>query len=155
MTGASRSGTAVVPQGVGTNGNRLLMGLAERADLIVDFTNVPVGNHVLRNVGPDEPFGGGVPGVDFESADPDSTGQVLQSRVVPAVGADPTTPPQFLVLPAITALTGGRPGRWPCWRRPRSSSRILRSRHCWALWTAIRTRHPNRIGPVQPGQPSQ
>ena len=89
------------------NGNRLLMGLAERADLIVDFTNVPVGNHVLRNVGPDEPFGGGVPGVDFESADPDSTGQVLQFRVVPAVAADPTTPPQFLVLPAITALTGG------------------------------------------------
>src|SRR5690349_10618486 len=67
------------------NGNRLLMGLAERADLIVDFTNVPVGNYVLGNVGPDEPFGGGVPGVDFESADPDSTGQVLQFRVVPAV----------------------------------------------------------------------
>ncbi len=30
-----------------TNGNRLLMGLAERADMIVDFTNVPVGNYVL------------------------------------------------------------------------------------------------------------
>ena len=45
-----------------TNGNRLLMGLAERADLIVDFTNVPVGNYVLGNVGPDEPFGGGEPG---------------------------------------------------------------------------------------------
>ena len=89
------------------NGNRLLMGLAERADLIVDFTNVPVGNYVLGNVGPDEPFGGGVPGVDFESADPDSTGQVLQFRVVPAVTADPTTPPQFLVLPAMTRLTGG------------------------------------------------
>ena len=44
------------------NGNRLLMGLAERADVIVDFTNVPVGNYVLGNVGPDEPFGGGVPG---------------------------------------------------------------------------------------------
>ena len=33
-----------------TNGNRLLMALAERADLIVDFTNVPVGNYVLANV---------------------------------------------------------------------------------------------------------
>ena len=42
-----------------TNGNRLLMGLAERADVIVDFTNVPLGNYVLGNVGPDEPFGGG------------------------------------------------------------------------------------------------
>jgi FtsP/CotA-like multicopper oxidase with cupredoxin domain len=90
-----------------SNGNRLLMGLAERADLIVDFTNVPVGNHVLGNVGPDEPFAGGVPGVDFPVADPASTGQVLQFRVVPAVAADPTTPPQFLVLPAIAPLTGG------------------------------------------------
>jgi spore coat protein A len=90
-----------------TNGNRLLMGLAERADLIVDFTNVPVGNHVLGNVGPDEPFGGGVTGVDFDAADPASTGQVLQFRVVPAVSADLTTPPQYLVLPAIARLTGG------------------------------------------------
>jgi spore coat protein A, manganese oxidase len=93
------------------HGNQLLMGLAERADLIVDFTNVPTGNYVLANVGPDEPFGGGVPGVDFEPSDPGSTGQVLQFRVVPAVAPDPTTPPQFLVLPAITKLTGGTPRR--------------------------------------------
>jgi FtsP/CotA-like multicopper oxidase with cupredoxin domain len=86
------------------HGNRLLMGLAERADMIVDFTNVPVGNYVLENVGPDEPFGGGVPGVDFTVSDAASTGQVMQFRVVPAVGPDPTTPPQFLVLPAITPL---------------------------------------------------
>jgi len=85
-------------------GNRLLLGLAERADVIVDFTNVPVGNHVLGNVGPDEPFGGGVPGVDFEPADPGSTGQVLQFRVVPAVDADDSTPPQFLQLPPLAAL---------------------------------------------------
>jgi spore coat protein A, manganese oxidase len=89
------------------NGNRLLMGLAERADLIVDFTNVPVGNYVLGNVGPDEPFGGGEPPDDFDFADPDTTGQVMEFRVVPAVAPDPTTPPQFLVLPAITRLTGG------------------------------------------------
>jgi spore coat protein A, manganese oxidase len=90
-----------------TNRNRLLLGLAERADLIVDFTNVPVGNHVLGNLGPDEPFGGGEPPGDFDAADPDSTGQVMQFRVVPAVAPDPTTPPQFLVLPAITKLIGG------------------------------------------------
>ncbi len=87
-----------------TNGNRLLMGLAERADMIVDFSNVPIRNYVLRNVGPDEPFGGGVPGVDFPMADPATTGRILQFRVVPAVAADPTTPPQFLQLPAITPL---------------------------------------------------
>ncbi|HET7089601.1 MAG TPA: multicopper oxidase domain-containing protein, partial [Anaerolineae bacterium] len=86
------------------HGNRLLMALAERADMIVDFTNVPVGNYVLGNVGPDEPFGGGVPDVDFDPSDPDSTGQVMEFRVVPAVAPDPTTPPQFLVLPAIAPL---------------------------------------------------
>ena len=87
-----------------TNDNRLLMALAERADLIVDFTNVPVGNYVLGNVGPDEPFGGGIPGVDFPVADPATTGQVMEFHVVPAVAPDPTTPPMFLQLPAITPL---------------------------------------------------
>ena len=89
------------------NDNRLLIGLAERADVVLDFTHVPVGEHVLRNLGPDEPFGGGIPGVDFEPADAASTGQVLQFRVVPAVAPDLSTPPRFLVLPAITRLTGG------------------------------------------------
>ncbi|MGH3508402.1 MAG: multicopper oxidase family protein [Nocardioidaceae bacterium] len=86
------------------HGNHLLMGLAERADVIVDFTNVPAGRYVLGNVGPDEPFGGGIPGVDFEPSDEESTGQVLEFRVVPSVAPDPTTPPQHLVLPAITPL---------------------------------------------------
>ncbi len=87
-----------------TNGNQLLMALAERADLIADFTNAPVGNYVLANVGPDEPFGGGEPPDDFDTADPDSTGKVMQFRVVPPVAPDPTTPPEFLVLPSITPL---------------------------------------------------
>ena len=91
-----------------TNGNRLLMGLAERADVIVDFTNVPLGNHVLGNVGPDEPFGGGEPGEEppdgFDVADPDSTGQIMEFRVGLAETPDTTTPPQFLVLPAVTPL---------------------------------------------------
>jgi FtsP/CotA-like multicopper oxidase with cupredoxin domain len=86
------------------HGNWLLMGLAERADVIVDFTHVPVGSYLLGNVGPDEPFGGGVPGVDFDPADPGTTGTVLQFRVVPAVAADPTTPPMHLQLPAIAPL---------------------------------------------------
>ena len=84
--------------------NRLLMSPAERADLIVDFTAVPLGNYVLRNVGPDEPFGGGLPGVDFDAADPATTGQVLQFRVVQAIDGDDSTPPAFLQLPAITPL---------------------------------------------------
>jgi len=86
------------------HGNRLLMGLAERADVIVDFNNVPLGHYVLGNVGPDEPFGGGEPDDDFDTADPASTGQIMEFRVVPAVASDPTTPPQFLQLPAIEPL---------------------------------------------------
>jgi spore coat protein A len=86
------------------NDNRLLMALAERADVIVDFTNVPVGSYALGNVGPDEPFGGGTSGQDFEPADPDTTGQVMQFKVVPATAPDPTTPPQYLVLPPIAPL---------------------------------------------------
>jgi spore coat protein A, manganese oxidase len=89
------------------NGNKILMSPAERADVIVDFTNVPLGSYVLGNVGPDEPFGGGVPGIDFPVADPDSTGQVIQFRVGPALSVDTTTPSQFLTLPTITPLAGG------------------------------------------------
>lgn len=87
-----------------TYGNHLLMSPAERADIIVDFTNVPLGNYVLGNIGPDEPFGGGAPGIDFPVADGASTGQIMQFRVVPARAPDPTTPPQFLKLPTIAPL---------------------------------------------------
>jgi len=101
---ANEGGFLAGPFDITANGNRLLMGLAERADLIVDFTNVPVGQYVLGNVGPDEPFGGGVPGVDFDPADPGSTGQIMAFNVVLPVAPDPTTPPQNLVLPAIVPL---------------------------------------------------
>ena len=91
------------------NGNRILLAPAERADVIVDFTNVPQGNYLLNNLGPDEPFGGGEPGVDFTPADQATTGQVLQFRVQPIVGADTSTPPHLLQLPPIAALVGGTP----------------------------------------------
>ncbi len=85
--------------------DQLLMGPAERADVIVDFGNVPVGTEiVLLNLGPDEPFGGGTPGVDFEMADAETTGQVMQFRVVAATGADPSTPAMDLVLPTTQRL---------------------------------------------------
>jgi FtsP/CotA-like multicopper oxidase with cupredoxin domain len=85
--------------------NRILLGPAERADVIVDFTNVGVGTEIiLQNLGPDEPFGGGEPPGDFDVADPDTTGQVMQFRVVPASGPDTSTPPNELVLPGIAAL---------------------------------------------------
>src|SRR5262245_17687253 len=83
----------------------LLMGPAERADVIVDFSQLSVGTRiVLRNIGPDEPFGGGVPGVDFQSADPATTGQVLEFRVVAATSTDRSTPPWQLRLPDVNGL---------------------------------------------------
>jgi spore coat protein A, manganese oxidase len=89
------------------NDNRILMGPAERVDVIVDFSNVPLGSHVLGNIGPDEPFGGGVPGVDFQVSDPETTGKIMAFQVVPATAPDPTTPARFLQLPALAPLTGG------------------------------------------------
>ncbi len=100
----NEGGFLAAPVNVTAAGGRLLMAPAERADVIVDFTNVAVGNYVLGNVGPDEPFGGGVPGVDFDVADPITTGQIMQFRVIPAVAPDQTTPPQFLALPPVTLL---------------------------------------------------
>jgi len=82
----------------------LLMGGAERADLFVDFSAVTPGTQVkLLNLGPDSPFGG-FPIDPADAADPETTGQVMRFDVVPAVAPDPTTPPQFLKLPAIAPL---------------------------------------------------
>ena len=82
---------------------RLLMSPAERADVIVDFADAD-DSIILRNLGPDEPFGGGEPGADFDPADPGSTGRVMEFRVVGGAVNDPTTPPQYLELPRIKPL---------------------------------------------------
>jgi FtsP/CotA-like multicopper oxidase with cupredoxin domain len=91
--------------------SQLLMSPAERADVIVDFTNVPVGTQIiLQNLGPDEPFGGGTPGVDFDPANPATTGKVMRFDVVAATGPDNSTAVGSLVLPNIPAVaeTGSR-----------------------------------------------
>jgi bilirubin oxidase len=85
--------------------NRLLIGPGERADVIIDFTGIAAGTSIiLQNLAPDEPFGGGEPGVDFEPADPATTGQVMQFRVVTAQGPDTSTAVADLTLPARTPL---------------------------------------------------
>ena len=84
---------------------QLLMSPAERADVIVDFTNVQPGTSLyLINEGPDEPFGGGVPGTDFPPADPVTTGQVMKFVVVPRSGNDNSQDPARLTLPAFQPL---------------------------------------------------
>jgi FtsP/CotA-like multicopper oxidase with cupredoxin domain len=84
----------------------ILLGPAERADVIVDFANVPVGTAFrLLNLAPDDPFGGFPPeDPDDIAADPETTGQVMQFRVIPAIGPDTSTPPNELVLPGIAPL---------------------------------------------------
>jgi spore coat protein A, manganese oxidase len=83
----------------GSPNQALLLGPAERADVIVDFSALPPGTVVrMINTAPDAPFGG----FPDDPADPATTGQVMQF-VVDAVltqAADATTtPPQNLVLP--------------------------------------------------------
>jgi spore coat protein A len=80
---------------------QLLIAPAERADVIVDFTGLAGQTIRLLNLGPDEPFGGGEPGTDFDAADPQTTGQVMEFRVtLPLTGTDTSTPPAQLDLPA-------------------------------------------------------
>jgi bilirubin oxidase len=80
---------------------QLLISLAERADVIVDFTAFPAGTELyLINEGPDEPFGGGLPFEEFEPANPKTTGQVMKFRVVPLASTDTSANPANLALPA-------------------------------------------------------
>jgi FtsP/CotA-like multicopper oxidase with cupredoxin domain len=88
---------------------QLLMALAERADVIVDFTGLPVGTELyLINEAPDEPFGGGAPERDFPAADPGTTGQVMKFAVVPLTSNDTSVRPDRLTLPAFTPLGAAR-----------------------------------------------
>ncbi|MHB0997649.1 MAG: multicopper oxidase family protein [Armatimonadota bacterium] len=85
--------------------DQILMAPAERADVIIDFTGLAAGTEVvLQNIGPDEPFGGGTPGIDFPVADPDTTGQVMKFVVGRLISPDRSTPPAKLKLPAIKPL---------------------------------------------------
>ena len=73
--------------------------------MIVDFSGLKAGTKVyLTNLGPDEPFGGGEPGTDFKVADPETTGRVMEFRVVAATGVDPTTPVERLILPKRSGM---------------------------------------------------
>jgi len=81
--------------------DQVLLGPAERADVIVDFTGLAVGTEIyLINLGPDEPFGG----LPAPFADPATTGQVMKFTVVPLASRDTSRPPDQLVLPAFQPL---------------------------------------------------
>jgi bilirubin oxidase len=89
--------------------HQLLLGPSERADVIVDFTGMKPGTTLhLINEGPDEPFGGGIAGLDFPAADRRTTGQVLRLRVVPRSSSDRSVDPAHLQLPAVAPLGEAR-----------------------------------------------
>jgi FtsP/CotA-like multicopper oxidase with cupredoxin domain len=97
-------GAAGVPQPAQGTDQALLMGNAERADVIVDFTGLAPGTLVrMFNTGPDAPFGG-FPIDPADLADPGTTGQVMQFVVGTLKGDDPSSPPQKLKLAPIAPL---------------------------------------------------
>jgi FtsP/CotA-like multicopper oxidase with cupredoxin domain len=87
--------------------DRVQLAVAERLDVIVDFTGLPEGASLfLINEGPDEPFGGGEPGTDFDAADPATTGQVMKFviRQGRSDAADTSVAPDRLTLPGLPRL---------------------------------------------------
>ncbi|MBI5558871.1 MAG: multicopper oxidase domain-containing protein [Deltaproteobacteria bacterium] len=97
-------GNQWVPAAIGVSPDQaLLMSPAERADVIVDFGNLPDGTRIrMVNSGPDVPFGG-FPIAPAEIADPATTGQVMEFVVNSGLTqpADATTTaPENLLLPA-------------------------------------------------------
>jgi len=160
---------------VGGLGGVLLMGLAERADVIVDFTRVPVNKSVLlTNLGPDEPFGG----FPTPAADRKTTRQVMRFRVVPSKNADTSTPPQYLQLPTITPLVetttrqvslneevsrhfdgpiaaklgtvGGDGSGFPLsWMEPVTENPALGATEVWEMFNFTEDAHPIHIHVVQ------
>ena len=85
---------------------QLLLAPAERADVIVDFAKVRLGENItLQNIGPDGPYAGEN---SASSADRRSSGLVMQFRVnLQLASPDQTTHPAQLVIPGIAFLEGG------------------------------------------------
>jgi spore coat protein A, manganese oxidase len=86
----------------------LLMGLAERADVIVDFSGLPDGTVVrMINTAPDSPFGG----FPADPSDPGTTGQVMQFVVKAALTGAKGSTDGKTTLPANLKLHAVRPCR--------------------------------------------
>lgn len=101
------NGTIPAPVAAPNPDQALLVSLAERADVIVDFSGLDNGTRVrMINTAPDEPFGG-----DFSvPSDPGTTGQVMEFVVNSSLDNAPgstdgkTTAPENLVLNAEPSL---------------------------------------------------
>jgi FtsP/CotA-like multicopper oxidase with cupredoxin domain len=105
------NGTIPSPTPAAAPEEALLMGLAERADVLVDFSSLPAGTVVrMINTAPDAPFGG-FPDVP---ADPGTTGQIMEFQVTADTSAgEGFTSPQSLVLSLPDPGDPANSGPWP------------------------------------------
>jgi spore coat protein A, manganese oxidase len=81
----------------------LLLASAERADIIIDFSNAPVGSRLMLYSDAPAPFPGGDPRNDYFTGDPDQTAFGGAPTTAPGVGPNTRTLLQFRVTPLVGA----------------------------------------------------
>jgi spore coat protein A len=81
----------------------LLLAPAERADVIIDFSNVPVGSRLILYNDAPAPFPGGDPLVDYYTGDPDQTAVGGAPSTQPGYGPNTRTLLQFRVVRLVGA----------------------------------------------------
>jgi len=78
-------------------GGRLLLAPGERADVIIDFSGIPVGTRFILDNNAKAPFPMGT------ASDPRTVGQIMQFRVVPLTGPDNSSIPTAInTIPTLT-----------------------------------------------------
>jgi FtsP/CotA-like multicopper oxidase with cupredoxin domain len=78
-------------------GGRLLLAPGERADVIIDFSGLPVGTRLTLDNNAKAPFPMGT------AVDPRTVGQIMQFRVVPLTGPDNSSIPATInTIPTLT-----------------------------------------------------
>ncbi len=84
--------------------NELFIAPGERADLVIDFRDLPVGTALTLTNSAKAPFPHGAP------PDPQTVAQIMQFRVVPLTGPDTSSLPSTLVgpLPALSTTATRR-----------------------------------------------
>ncbi|MCI0329610.1 MAG: multicopper oxidase domain-containing protein [candidate division Zixibacteria bacterium] len=79
------------------NSRRLLLAPGERADVIIDFSGIPVGTRFILDNNAKAPFPMGT------ASDPRTVGQIIQFRVVPLSGPDNSSIPTAInTIPTLT-----------------------------------------------------
>jgi spore coat protein A len=85
----------------------LLLGPAERADVVIDFSDCPVGSNLILYTDSPAPFPGGDPLNDYLTSNPDPNGPPVATP--PGYGPNTRTIMQFRVSPFNTLGQGRKP----------------------------------------------